>query len=161
MLFSDGYRQETIQKNRKGERFSVGVGSDGGEKTREEMEKTMNSMIKKIKEMDDKIIQMEIELEVKCIMIEDMGQATLELQVDIESGEISEEEIKAKDYKKSNMEEQKKEQMEVFHKKKKTVTELAKKKIKLKRPAGIIEEYLIKYRKEMRQKKAQALAELV
>ena len=70
---------------------------------------------------------MEIELEAKRMIIEDMGQAILELQVDIESGEISKEEIKAKGDKKNDMEEQKKEQMEVFHKKKETVTELAKK----------------------------------
>ena len=103
--------------------------------------------------MDDRILQMEIKLEVKRMMIEDMGQAISELQVDIESGEISEEEIKAKEDKKELHGETEEGTDGSISQKEGTVTELAKKKIKLERQTGIIKEYLIKYRKEMRPKR--------
>ena len=130
-------------------------------KEKRETEKTRNSMVRKIGEIEENIMQMEVELEEKHMVIEDMGQNILELQMDIESGEISEEQRKVEEDKKTDMEKQKKEWVDAFQKKKDTMTWLAEKKIKLQRQTGIIEEYLAKYRKEVRQKEVWALVELV
>ena len=48
-----------------------------------------------------------------------------------------------------------------FEKKKESVSQLARKKIELQRQAGIIKEYLEKYRQDVKTKEGRALAELI
>ena len=91
--------------------------------------------------------------------IEDVGQAVHELTVDIEYGESSQEEKKEKEYKKNELEKQKMERIAEFEKKKESVSQLARKKIELQRHAGIIKEYLKKYRQNVKTKEGRALAE--
>ena len=105
--------------------------SEAQKEEKKEKEKTRNSMMRKIKEMEEKIKQMEVEIEEECMGIEDMGESILGLVVDIESGEISEEERKMKEEKKTKMEKQKKDWVDAFMKKKDSVMQLAKKKVEL------------------------------
>ena len=118
-----------------------------------QMEKTMAMMIQKVEEMEEKIEEKEVELEDQCMSIEDVGQSIYELTVDIECGEFSQEEKKEKEYKKNELEKQKMEKIVKFEKKKESVSQLARKKIELQRQVGIIEEYLKKYRIDVKQKR--------
>ena len=93
--------------------------------------------------------------------IEDVGQAIYQLTVDIECGEFSQEEKKEKEYKKNKLEKQKMERIAEFEKKKESVSQLARKKIYLQRQAGIIKEYLEKYRQDVKTKEGRELAELI
>ena len=68
---------------------------------------------------------------------------------------------KEKEYKKNELEKQKMERIVKFEKKKESVSQLARKKIELQRQDGIIEEYLKKYREDVKTKEGRALAELI
>ena len=117
------------------------------------MEKTLAMMIQKAEEMEEKIKEKEVELEDEHMSIEVVGQSIYELTVDIECGEFSQEEKKEKEYKKNELEKQKMERIVEFEKKKESVSQLVRKKIELQRQVGIIEEYLEKYRKDVKQKR--------
>ena len=133
--------------------LEMGV-SEAKRKEKIQMEKTVLMMIQKVEEMEEKIEEKEVELEDECMYIEDVGQSLYELTVDIECGEFSQEE-------KNELEKQKMERIVKFEKKKESVSQLARKKIELQRQVGIIEEYLEKYREDVKTKEGRALAELI
>ena len=140
--------------------LEMGV-SEAKRKEKIQMEKTVLMMIQKVKEMEEKIKEKEVELEDERMYIEDVGQSVYELIVDIECGEFSQEEKKEKEYKKNELEKQKMERVVKFEKKKESVSQLVRKKIELQRQVGIIEEYLEKYREDVKTKEGSALAELI
>ena len=139
--------------------LDLGV-SEAKRKEKIQMEKTMAIMMKKVEEMEEKIDEKEVELEDECMSIEDVGQAIYELTVDM-CGEFSQEKKKEKEYRKNELEKQKMEMIAEFEKKKEHVSQLVRKKIELQRQAGIIEEYLEKYRQDVKTKEGRALAELI
>ena len=108
--------------------------------------------------MEEKIKEKEVELKDECMYIEDVGQSVYELIVDIECGEFSQEEKKKKECKKNELEKQKMERIVKFEKKKENVSQLVRKKIELQKQVGIIEEYLKKYREDVKTKEGRALA---
>ena len=132
--------------------------SEAKRKEKIQMEKTVLMMIQKVEEMEEKIKEKEVELEDECMYIEDVGQSVYELIVDIECGEFSQEEKKEKEYKKNELEKQKMERIVKYEKKKESVSQLVRKKT---RQVGIIEEYLKKYREDVKTKEVRALAELI
>ena len=140
--------------------LEIGVSEDK-RKEKIQMEKTMVMMIQKVEEMEEKIEEKEVELEDERIYIEDVGQSVYELTVDIECGEVSQEEKKEKEYKKNELEKQKMERIVEFERKKESVSQLVRKKIELQRQVGIVEEYLKKYREDVKTKEGRALAELI
>ena len=135
--------------------------SEAKRKDKIQMEKTVLMMIQKVEEMEEKIKENEVELEDECMYIEYVGQSIYELTVDIECGEFSQEETKEKEYKKNELEKQKMERIVEFEKKKESVSQLVRKKIGLQRQVGIVEEYLEKYREDVKTKEGRALAELI
>ena len=140
--------------------LEMGVSEASG-KEKMQMEKTVLMMIQKVEEMEEKIKEKEVELEDERMYIEDVGQSVYELTVDIECGEFSQEEKKEKEYKKNELERQKMERIVKFEKKKESVSQLVRKKIELQRQIGIVEEYLEKYREDVKRKEGRALAELI
>ena len=131
--------------------LEIGV-SEAKRKEKIQMEKTMVMMIQKVEEMEEKIKEKEVELEDECMYTEVVGQSVYELTVDIECGEFSQEEKKEKEYKKNELEKQKMERIVKFEKKKESVSQLVRKKIELQRQLGIVEEYLEKYREDVKTK---------
>ena len=87
--------KKLVQKAAKDRYIVLDMGINGAKrKEKIQMEKTMTIMIKTVEEMEEKIEEKEVELEHECMSIEDVGQAVIELTVDIECGEFSQEEKK-------------------------------------------------------------------
>ena len=68
--------------------------SDQKRKEMMEMRKTKESMVQKLEEMAEKIHMLETELEVDRIDLEDLGKEIYEMVVEVDSGELNDEEMK-------------------------------------------------------------------
>ena len=122
-----------------------------------EIEKMRGSMIKNLQEREGKIQMMEVELEEERVAIEDLGMVICEMTVWIESGKLSEGEMREMQSRKLPEEMSKVDQFHDLKKKKKTLQDLEQKKIELKHQCYVINQYLKKYKADVKQKEMDSL----
>ena len=135
--------------------------SDQKQKEMMEMRKTRESMVQKLEEMAEKIHTLETELEVDRIDLEDLGKEIYEMVVKIDSGELTDEEMKEIQRKKLADEIVRIDKMDGLEKKKKNLQKLIQKKIKLKHQRYILEQYLKKYDKDIKKKEMESINYIV
>ena len=139
-----------------------------------ETEKMKNKLVNMIKEMPQKINEVQVELEEKRMEIENIGSDIMELilemeggginkeeRMKIEGGGINKEERMKIEEKKTEKENEKMNRLEEFNRKKNGVMKLMQKKEEMEVKLDLVKRYLIKYRRDVRQKERRAIVELV
>ena len=152
-----------LAQKAKGERYlklETGI-SEGKRQEKAETEKMKNEMVDKIKEMQQKIGKIQNELEEERIRIEIIGSDIMELILKMECGGINEEERMKIEEKKTEKENEKMKQLQEFERKKDRVTKLMLKKDEVEEQLDLVKKYLIKYRRDVREKERRAIVELI
>ena len=122
------------------------------------MEEMKKNMIGKIGEMENKIESTEVELEDERMTIEQLGMDIMELVVKMQSGGLRENERKER---KSGVEIEKISKTKKFQEKKEGLTALVMKKKELEREVHIVQQYLVKYMKELKEKERIVMVEMI
>ena len=126
-----------------------------------ETEKTKNKMVNMIKEMQQKINKVQVELEERRMEIENIGSDIMELILEMEGGGINMKERMKIEEKKTEKENEKMNRLEEFNRKKNGVMKLTQMKEEMEVELDLVKRYLIKYRRDVRQKERTAIVELV
>ena len=126
-----------------------------------ETEKMKNKMVNMIKEMQQKINEVQVELEERRMEIENIGSDIMELILEMEGRGINKEERMKIEEKKTEKENEKMNRLEEFNRKKNRVMKLMQKKEEMEVELDLVKRYLIKYRRDVRQKERRAIVELV
>ena len=126
-----------------------------------ETEKMKNKMVNMIKEMQQKINEVQVELEERRIEIENIESDIMELILEMEGGGINKKERIKIEEKKTKKENEKMNRLEEFNRKKNGVMKLTQKKEEMEVELDLVKRYLIKYRRDVRQKERRAIVELV
>ena len=121
-------------------------------------EKMKNKMVNMIKEMQQRINEVQVELEERRIEI---GSDIMELILEMEGGGINKKERIKIEKKKTKKENEKMNRLEEFNRKKNGVMKLMQKKEEMEVELDLVKRYLIKYRRDVRQKERRAIVELV
>ena len=141
-------------------KFETGV-MDKKRQEKRKMEDMKKNMIGTIEEMEKKIESTEVHLEDKRMVIEELGMGLMEMAVTIESGSLSEVEWEKIEDKKNGLEIKKLHRMRQFQKKKEGLTALVMKKKELETEVYRIQQYLVKFKMELKEKEKVAMVEMV
>ena len=117
-----------------------------------------NKMVNMVKEMQQKINEVQAELEEKRIEIENIGS---NIMLKMKGGRINKAERMKIEEKKTEKENEKMNRLEEFNRKKNRVMKLTQKKEEMEVKLDLVKRYLIKYRRDVRQKERRAIVELV
>ena len=126
-----------------------------------ETEKMKNKTVNMIKEMQQKINKVQVELEERRMEIENIGSDIMELILGMEGGGINKKERMKIEEKKTEKENEKMNRLEEFNRKKNGVMKLMQKKEEMEVELDLVKRYLIKNRRDVRQKERRAIVELV
>ena len=141
-------------------KFETGV-TDKKRQEKRKMEEMKKNMICTIEEMEKKIESSEVHLEDERMAIEEMGMDLMEMAVTIESGSLSEGEWEKIEKKKNGVEIKKLHRTGEFQKKKEGLMALAMKKKELEIEVYRIQQYLVKFKMELKEKEKVAMVEMV